>query len=375
MEPRGIYNLSIENQTSGRHTSRIGLLRHRTGVPVVPLFLQGISHPFSQELHSMEDIETQILASTCLFDKEAWALLFPFFEMGASHAYVIALPFDPNHRLSSLLGSDRGLHSRTGIHAIKNFSEVADLVVVPQASQILGFEEHKAFHVSLFDIISPLNHFFMLTDFPKQADETLVESWLKGIYCPNAAAYFPWLRGASRLTPPAIVAAAAFQVSDAAYGINEIPANRPLNEGYQPVRRFRPATLHPLLEMRVNLFHQFGTGDCRVWGGRTLAESVDLDNRFVSTRRTVLALREAIHQICEPFVLEPMQDGLADLVDVALQSAFQPLVKIFDPNAKQPFQTQIAIVPKGTEDILQVDVTFCIPYAVDQMSVSLGLTG
>jgi len=377
MEPHGIYNLTIENQPSGRLSSRIGLLRHRTGVPVVPLFLEEVKHPLSRELHSLEDIETQVLSSSSAWDKAAWETLLPFFEMGGTQAHVVSLPLPSERcdRLAAMIGFDRGLRHRTGIHALKNFAEQADLIVVPQASMGLSLEEHRIFYHTLFDVISPMAHFFTLVDFPKNTDEGSVQTWLSGTFCADAAAYFPWLLHGKRLTPPAMVTAAAFQSSDSFHGINEIPANRVLSGEYQPLRRFSPAQLQDLLEHRVNLFHQFGTGEVRIWGGRTLADPMDLDNRFISTRRTMLALREAIHQICEPFVLEPMQEGLANLVDVALQSAFQPIVKVFDPNAKNPFQTNIEVVSNGAEDVLKVDVTFSIPYAVDQLSVSLGLTG
>ncbi len=376
MEPHGIYNLSIDSQATGKMPSRVGLLRHRTGVPVVPLFLEEVKQPTTREVHSLEDIETQILSSSNAWDKTAWETMLPFFEMGGTHAHVVSLPLPSSReeRLAGMIGTDRGLRHRTGLNALKSFSEIADLIVVPQASLGLTLEEHRIFYHSLFDTIAPLSHFFTLVDFPKNTDEAQAQNWLRGTICPDAAAYLPWVLLGNRLSSPAIVAAAAFQMSDAQHGINEIPANRSLTGGYQPIRKFSPAQLQTFLNLRLNVFHQFGNGEVRIWGGRTLADPMDLDNRFISTRRTVLALREAIHQICEPFVLEPMQEGLADLVDVALQSAFQPIVKIFDANAKQPFQTNITVHSSGADDVLQVNVTFSIPYAVDQMSVRLGLT-
>jgi hypothetical protein len=375
MKSTAVYNLGVESTETRRIPPRVGLLRERTGVPVVMLYLQGLTSVIRRELHSLEDVEAEILASTVPWNRRAWECALPFFALEGSSMIALLLPIPCSPTLADWIGQDGGLQHRSGIHALTTCLEHADLIVVPQASDALSVEDHEVFYRTLADWATARDHYFILGDLPKATMAAReMPAWLKKAAYPNVALYYPWIMGHERIVPPAIAAAAAYQLSDAAHGINQIPANRTLPNTFRPLIRHTPSQVDGLLEQRINVFQQFDENDLRIWGGRTLADPLDFDNRFISTRRTMTALKEAVHQICEPYVLEPLKESLASVVDIAIQTAFRPILKVFDSNAKRPFETDIAIVSRDTEDVLNVDVRFHIPYAVDQMSFSLGLT-
>lgn len=354
----------------------MGLLRERTGVPVFLVYLEGADGVNSRELNSLDDVEIEIQSASSTWNQSAWEGITPFFEADGAYAQVITLPISGTKEtlLKEMIGSDRGLKSRTGIYALRNLIEFADLVVIPQASRVLDWKEHRLFHKALFHLLDELNHYFAIIDFPKDIDNAKAHKWMKNMVAPNAATYFPWLIREGKLCPPGASVAAVYQISDRERGINELPANRVVGGSFLPMLKFVPSDLQRFLENRLNVVHLFGKGEVRIWGGRTLAETLDLDGRFISNRRTLLALREAVHQICEPFVLEPLNDNLPHLVDVAMQSSFQAFGKIFDPGAKQPFRSQVSVVNKDSEDVLQVDIHYSVPYAVDEMAFSLALS-
>jgi len=376
MNSHGLYNVTLESTSAFRHPPKVGLVRERTGVPVFLLYLTQISRPGRFEVHSLEDVENQILTSTEPADKIAWRYLLPFFRGEGTLAHVVTLPIlRESPLLPALCGEDRGLGHRSGIHVLKEYVEVADLVSIPQASRLLDVAQLRIFYEKLDSVLAPLQHYFSLLDLPLHFSSVDAAHFLRGLILPDSAAYYPWLHLPEGVSPPSAAVAAAYQRSDAEYNINEIPANRPLKGAVRPLFVHPPTELHDLISNRVNVVHAFNENDIRLWGGRTLADPLDADGRFISNRRTLKAVREAIHQICEPFVLEPMHSDLPRFVDVTIQSALMPLAKLFDTGHPRPFEVRVSLARTGRDDVLQVDLKFSIPYAVDQMSISLGLTG
>jgi hypothetical protein len=374
MEPHGIYPLSVDHREAASTFQRVGLVKERTGIPVFLLYLEESQKDRRKTICSVEDIETEIYQHESSGDKAAWQTMLPFFEADGSSAHVVCVPLTNDKSLPSLLGQDLGLSRRSGIHVLKSFTEIADLVVIPQVSQWLGHETSRLFYRSLLDTLSPLQHFFFLLDLPKATSLAQAELWLKGMLSPDAAVYYPWIISGERCLPPTPLAAAAFQLNDALFHINDLPANRALKGTFFPMIRLGPHQLQECASLRLNLVHRFSDEKLCLWGGRTLADPFDWDARFISNRRTLLAIREAVLELTEPFVLEPLHVNLPRTVDIALQSAFQNLRKVFDPAAKQPFQTDITIKNSGGEDVLDIRVSFRIPYAVDEMSFTIGLS-
>ncbi|MBI4403747.1 MAG: hypothetical protein HY537_06285 [Deltaproteobacteria bacterium] len=377
MQPHGLYNLTVDYSGTFSRNSRVGLRHGRTAVPLFLLYLKGLNSPQAFELHTAQDAEMHLLQHTDPFNRRAWEMVGCFFQAEGSRALVVALPFTgkPSKLMADMLGVDRALGSQTGIYAIKRFVEHADLIVVPQAAELLSNSQHRRFYEELFGLARELKHYFILVDFPKTAERQAIEHWLKNLECSDAAAYFPWVWKNGRAYPPTPIVAAAYQVNDKEHSIHELPANRPLSGGFVPLLEHTPVRLHELMDMRLNVLHRFPTGEVRIWGGNTLADKLDFDGRFISVRRTLVALRESIQQICEPFVLEPITSDLPQFIQASLHSFFESVRRLFDPDAKDAFVAEVDIVRKHGQDIVQVDVGFNLPYAMDQIRLSLGLEG
>lgn len=366
--------LSVASAEVDRPAPRIGLLEGRTGVPLFLLALRGAGETRKFELSSAGDVDARIRAAVHAEDREAWESLLPFFEAEGSRALVHASPLlgdSSEARFDSLVGTDRGLSSRTGLQATAQFRDSADLLVVPQASRWLDGERHRQFHAIAFERLALDPHFAFLADLPLAFDSGDARQWLRGFVCPDAAVLYPWLCREHEVFSPAAVAAAAVQRTDERFGVHRLPSNQPLAGGFRPLRRHSPVELAALVDDRLTVFHQLGGGTC-LWGGATLAARGDEEARFLSTRRTLLAVREAVHAVCEPFVLEPLYPGIEKAVDVALDSAFEPLRKFFQSD-HEPLTTQVRIERHRGEDVLVIDLQCRLPYALGEVSFRLGM--
>jgi phage tail sheath protein FI len=273
-----------------------------------------------------------------------------------------------------MLGQDRGIRTRSGIHMLKSFTEFADLVVVPQASQILSAGEHRAFYQRLVEEIGQLQHYFFIMDFLKhQSAQEISQHW-KGFHSPDCAAYAPWVLYKGQAFAPGMSVAAAIQLNDAENGLSDLPANRALKGRPTPLYTLHPREVRRLQDMRVNAFQQMGADDVRIWGGLTMADPCDNDFKFLTTRRALLAVKEAVEEICAPFVMEPLQeDSLPSRVEASLSSIFSRVNKLFDPDAKTPFAFKVGVSPMDDEDVLVVDMKYHVPYALNEVSMSLGV--
>lgn len=370
-----IPGLRIDAPTAVRRAPRVGLLEGRTGVPVFLLFLTSALWEERHEVHSAGDVEARLAQLSDESDRAAWDSVLSFFEAEGTRALVHVQPRSGkrNRFLTELLGENRGLARRSGLHALGYYRETADLVLVPQASQLLGAEEHRLFHQAMFEYLELDPHFFFLADFPANFTGDDAEGWLRNAFCPDAASFFPWLLRGNRIVQPAPVAAAAIQRTDEAHGMHRLPANQSLGGTFRPLLRQTPAQLGNLVDRRCTVFHEFSGQGTKLWGGATLAPREDSTARFLSTRRTLLAVREAVHKLCEPFVLEPLYPGIEKTIDVALESAFEPLRRFFRGDAGDPFTTTVSVQRHHGQDVLTIDVRCALPYALRELNFTLGM--
>lgn len=376
MAAHGVFHLDVSVQPEWSTPKFVGLLKGRTGVPVCLLYLRGIQRSRLVELHSIEDVENEILTHDNSWDKEAWRSLLPFFEAEGDLLHVAALPISGSaqNRVSEMLGHERGLRNRTGAHILKSFTEYADLVVVPQASRILSASEHRVFYQRLMEEIGTLNHFFFLVDFPRHFSLQDIERDWQGFCFPDAAAYSPWIIYKGESYGPALVVAALIQQNDREHGISDLPANRPLKGLPLPLVDYHPTEVRRLQSMRVNVCQTIGRNDTRIWGGLTLSDPCDSDSRFISSRRALLSVREAVEEVCAPFVMEPLrEDTLPGRVEANLTSIFARVNKLFCPDAKTPFQFGVSVMRQDSEDILVVDMKYWVPYVLNEVSLTLGV--
>lgn len=377
MAARGVFHLDVNVQPEWGNPKFVGLLKGRTGVAVCLLYLRGIQSPRFLELHSLEDVENEILAHENPWDKEAWRTVLSFFEAEGELLHVAALPISGSGqtRVAEMLGHDRGIRTRSGMHALKSFLEYADLVVVPQASRILDLQEHRFFYQRLLEEIGALNHFFFLVDFPRHAPLGAIADQWKGFCFADAAAYAPWVIFKNEANPPALTVAAAIQQNDIDFGLSDLPANRRLKGNPLPMFDYQPREIRKFQDQRINVVQRVGD-QAKIWGGLTLADPCEPESRFISSRRALLAAKQAVEEVCSPFIMEPLRpDTLPSRVEANLSSIFARVTKFFDPDAKVPFKFNVYVQPQEDEDVLVVDMKYWVPYVLNEVSLTLGLNG
>jgi phage tail sheath protein FI len=247
---------------------------------------------------------------------------------------------------------------------------------VPQASLLLNAGDHLRFHQAVAQLLAEDPHFFFIADFPISMNAEQAKQWAAQCYSPDMAVYHPWLLRGNQPLAPASVVAACFQRNDEIFGVQQLPSNQPIPGGFQCLSRQTPAEMEDLLRHRINTSHVFADGaPLRLWGGATLSDRSDPDARFISTRRMMLAIQESIHRLVEPYVLEPVHSGLEKTIDVALQSAFQPVRKRFDLDVADPFESQVFLRNLGGQEGIEIQVRCRIPYVLHEMKFSLGVAG
>lgn len=376
MQAQGIFNLSVAAQSESRRGDRIGLLRGRTGVPIFLLFLEGLETPKRWEMHTLEDVESAILGLESARDKMAMSHLKSFFEAQGTRAFVAASPLSRTlSPIASLMGEARSLTTRSGVHLVKDYVEVADLLSVPQASELLKVDAYRAWIEATRLEVEPLQQFFTLLDLPKALPRLESVEAMEGLQWSDSAFYYPWIVKDTLCTAPSPMVAALYQLNDREFGIQEIPANRAISGKYRPLQTLSPFELKDMQDNRINCIHEFGTHSMRIWGGRTASDPQDADNQIVSNRRTLLAVRAAVHELCERFVMEPLGPSLAHEVELQIASSFQPILAMFAGNDGAKFEAKAEIKTQGAEDVLFVNVKYTLPFALDSIHFDLGLAG
>ncbi len=368
MHQHGIYNLSVESSQPLEKSRSVGLLEERTGVPVALLFLDSIQEEQRWELFSSQEVEMQCHQVRSYEDKQAWRSLLPFFDALGKRMFVVAFP-----KMEDLMGKEKGIGNRSGVHSLKNYRRKADVAFIPQLSTLLNPEQHTRFLHRLAKFLIQEPHFLFLVDFPRILTRAQIFESVRTLECPDMAAYSPWIVSQNEIYPVTPLVAAAIQLSDEQFGVQQLPTNQNLSTSFAPLIKQTPAQLEEMLQNRINTLHHFSSSGLKLWGGSTLAARYDSDHRFIATRRTLLAIQEVVHQVCEPFVLEPIATGLEKAIDVALQSAFQPLKKLFNQEVSDAFMTQVTIDSTPKDPVVNVQVACHIPYVLGEVQFSLGL--
>ncbi len=371
MATQALYNLAVEDHSID-HSNRVGLLKDRTGIPLFLLFLSETEETLFLEFHSAEDVRTHRLQAKTAVDEHAWTCVEAFFEAKGRHLRVAAFPFNPEKKaLPQMMGSAGSSRLATGIHVLNQFTENTDILAVPQAPSLLNQKEHALFYKALFSQTQQLEHFLVLVDLWKDFQAESVGE-LKGYASDDAAIYFPWVLMGEANVPPSALVAASIQQNDQKFGIQQTPANQPIDSRLEPLLALSPAQVALALEYHVNVVQRFPKRGLCLWGANT--RSSDKEKGFIATRRTLLAVRQALHELCEPFVLEPTSTDLTRRIDVSLHSFFQSHSRLWDPNAKSPFFSHVELKQEGDAREVHVQVNLSLPYAIDKVSLSLELS-
>lgn len=357
-------------EVSSRGVARVSLINGLTGIPLVVVFLEGIENAFHRELRSVEQVEMLRGQAGDFSSLKVWNYVESFFYAGGTRAHLLALPLRSGEStLSQMLGADAGLSRRTGIQTIREWAEKVDLLLIPQATELLEGVEYQGFCQKVFDLLSELPGILFLLDLPKQHEDLSAQQAVKSFFSPDSAVFHPWLLRGELAIPPSVVIAAWMQRADAEIGIQEVASELPLGGGFLPVKSLSLLRRRALLESRINTFHTY-EGQAHVCGGYTLADRADWKSRLIPLRRSSVKLQQAAEQICEPYVLEAAGEELPVLVESSLQNFLRSVRKVFHRDLHEPFTTSVRIVEQENEERLQVDLNYVLPHSLERFSFS-----
>lgn len=357
------YSISLsEPSNPQRLTPRLGLLREQTGVPLFVFFTEEVSRPLLSSILNIDGLENFSGPETIR------KFLIPFFKSGGKFCYTLQLPISSEDgSLEQCLGADRGYQSKTGIHVLKLYYDMVDVISFPQ----VGFwdvEKAKQFWKILGQEFNEFQHYFFLMDLPIALSPETVEDFLP-VGQKQIAAFSPFLFYRNEILPPSPVAAALIQKTDKEFGTHENPTLHSAPEIFETVETYPSPLASSLLEKKVNLFRKSSTGELKLWGAYTLADKFDFDFRFLSSQRTFSYFRETLEELCEPFLMEPLTSDIDSLVEVSLYSTLQSTLRRL--NLENQFKVNVKILQQGTEDILQLNTHLRLPLSAEEISFSL----
>jgi len=138
---------------------------------------------------------------------------------------------------------------------------------------------------------------------------------LSAAHLAYGAAYYPWLifapprlLGGTIAIPPGAAVAGLFATIDNTRGVWKAPANVSISAVAGPAVSLTASDQEALISVTtgvgVNGIRSFPGMGTLVWGARTL-DTLSLDWRYVSVRRTALMIEESVRLALRAFVFEP----------------------------------------------------------------------
>lgn len=384
MQTAELYGIRFSETQASQRSTRVGLLHGRTGVPLFVLYLESIESPIEFQCHSNESLEIFASQLTSPRDRHAVHGLRLFFAEGGSVAQIAASPLRdglPSSRLEQMLGRTTGFKRKTGLHLAKNAIESADLLVVPQARELLSASESVAFHEQMLSVASETGSLFALIEGPQDLDPSRVAAFTKNLSSPDAAFYYPTLvapNGGGEMSELSVLPAVAahYQITDAERSLAELPTFHAFRSGAVPSLHLSPSQQMELLSHRSNtvVFTPGTQSQVRVWGGHTLARPPQMEFALIPVRRTLRALREALESLAEAFVLEPLSTDIVLESEYRLRAFFEENRKLFDLYTKSPFSVTTARLNGKTMDGIEINCAFRLSRCVQELRLNFGVS-
>jgi hypothetical protein len=374
MDSLSINQISVNEFKPLRKVTRLGLDTGLTGVPAFLIYLREELSTDIFHVNSHENIRALINDSKNPEDKKTWEYLLPFFETGGTMALIVSSPLTGKNEgdiLADMIGHDQSYKSKTGIYKLRSVTDYADLVLAPQASQLLSGDQHLTFYKSLFSFVETLDAFFVFSDLPRTSTIQEQVEWSKKVNCAESGLFYPWLVCDGKLTPPGPVVAGIYQNNDKINNISDNPSNRAQVFGWNPIIVNTPNELNYLNENRVNCIQFFSSKDIRIWGAFTLSSELEAGKKFIAIRRALKSTKRALDHICEQYVLEPLINDVSNEIEMTIESFFEDNLEILDPMVKHPFSVDVDINKEDVEDYIQVDVSFKLPNSLDEIKMAL----
>jgi hypothetical protein len=371
-----LFNFEIDSFSQKQGKSRVGLLYHRTGVPVFLIYLKGIEKGFSIPISSLNDVDQLLRKEDDPHQLTAWKMIRCFFEAGGSKAQVCVCPLKGSSSaeyLNSMIGEDQGFNRRSGIYSLSTHVERADLVVIPQGPLLLNQEDYHVFCQVFFQWIQRQRNFFAILDVPRGMLNEEVKEWSKNLHSEDAALYYPWILRQGEILPSAPYIAAVFQTSDQTSGLNENPTNLPIQAEVIPLIKMSAHQSTELNQERINSILSFKDEPALVWGAKTLTRKHTYEYQFIANRRTIKHLEEAITSICDHYVLEPLKKSTLSILQNELDDFCSTHKYLFNDQVVKPFQILVSQIIGSHQDGILVDCDFYLNTCIENVHLSIGV--
>jgi uncharacterized protein len=232
--------------------------------------------------------------------------VYGFFNNGGSRCYVVRIK-----PTSDPLG-----FNPTDLDAALRALEAIDEIALVAAPGMID----ESVRIKLVEHCRAIGDRFAILDGPATSDSAIPPT----IAQPTdlAASYFPWIKVFDPATkmigsnseglldlPPSGHIAGVYARVDTQRGVFKSPANEPVRGALgvsQPLSKADQDRLNPVGVNCIRLINN----NILVWGARTLGGDANGDLKYISTRRTLLFLRESIEEGIQWAVLEPNTPAL-----------------------------------------------------------------
>ncbi len=369
-----VNKISINEFTPSKTVRRIGLDTRLSGVPAFLLYLREPLEESIFHLNSHEDVRVLIERTENEDDRKTWKMILSFFETGGSLALVAISKLESdgqNNILSEMIGIDGGLESSSGIFKLRRITELADLVVVPQAPQLLNKENLIVFYNKLIGFSEKIASFFIFMDTPIKSSIEESAEISNRIFSSDAALFFPWMVCDDVVVPSSIIVSGIYQNNDRVYSVSDNPSNRPQKIPWKPIYILGPNELSYLNENKINCIQILSDDDVRIWGAYTLSVSSDSNDRFISVRRAMKSIKRTLDHVCSPYVLAPLVRDISNEIEITIEDLFNKNKEIFDPMIKNPFKVYVAINTESAIGYIDVDVRVKLPNCLDELKLAI----
>jgi len=239
------------------------------------------------------------------------------------------LPSDPANWPNAAQGALMGDGATTGMYALDAIvPQVFNLMCLPDAVQMDATDNgQRGAMVALYEeayAYCRANFAFLLIDTPPNLSRTtLAANWSGQLGLaagPNAALYFPRMRGSDPLDPTATADMAAsgaiagiYARTDARRGVWKAPAGTEARiGGGGPAEPMTDRQQGPLNVAGVNVLRTFPVYGPVVWGARTMfgADSRASEWKYVPVRRLALYIESSLQRGLKWVVFEPNDEPL-----------------------------------------------------------------
>lgn len=334
---------------------KTGLYYASTGQPIFVVASEAVAQDEIVFLRTFNALAKNIRESQHELDRITCEAVQSYFALGGTECRLLVVAKDKSLALETVIeGSDHGLRDKTGLHKLKEFDSLFDLVVFPQLSHCLSPEKSLSLLRSSIRIVPEIS--FVLVDLPRSLGDFSREEWCRALLHERVILLEPHLVvDKSFLCAPSVAVAAMIQETDRNFSIAESPANRPFKA---------PITFadEPQRLARINTIRQRQNGEYVLWGHAMSGSQMN-----IPVARTLMSINDALKRTLDRFVMEPKSAATCGDIQSLLGRSFR---NFEDMRVIQKDQTHIEC--RLIEQGIDVGVEFTIDSTRQYLGLQLG---